>query len=119
TGDYLIHKIPLINRIYKLSQDVVHTFFGTGKPAFTKVVWVPFPEKKSYILGMIASDSLHAESDPKFTDNVSIFVPCAPNPIFGFMMIYKRDQLITLDISTEEALKFIVSCGVTPIYPKS
>lgn len=111
-GDYIIRRIPFVNRIYKATQDVVSTLFGAQKPAFAKVVLVPFPHENAYSLGMITSEGLHDESDPEHMDKVSIFIPGTPNPTFGFMLLYKREQLVLLDMSIDEALKFIVSMGV-------
>ena len=119
-GDYLMHRIPFVNRIYKATQDVVHTLFGAQKTSFAKVVLVPFPHEKAYSLGMITSEGLHGESDPEHMDKVSIFIPGTPNPTFGFMLLFKREQLIMLDMSIDEALKFIVSMGVmTPEFKVS
>lgn len=110
--DRLIHKIPLINKVYKATQDVVHNLIGEEKMAFSQVVLVKFPHEKSYVLGMITRTGLPEGSDPAFSDQISVFVPGVPNPTFGFMLQYRRDQLIYLDMKVEDALKFVMSCGV-------
>lgn len=120
-GDFLIHKIPLVNKIYKATQEIVHTVFSTEKTSFSKVVLVPFPHAKSYCLGMITSNSLSKDSNAEYLQKVSVFVPGTPNPTMGFILLFKREQIIELDVSVEDALKFIVSCGVisTPFKEKS
>ncbi len=109
-GDYLIHKIPLINKIYKATQDVVHTLFNKEKTSFSQVVLVPFPHSNSYCIGLITSNlattGLHKD------EFISVFVPGTPNPTMGFVLLFKQDQMINVDMGVDDAFKFIVSCGV-------
>lgn len=111
-GDYLMNRIPFVNKIYKVTQDVVHTLVGSRGTSFNQVVLVPFPHDKCYSLGFITNDSLPEDTDEKQKNMVSIFIPGAPNPTFGFMLLFRRDRLIFIDMKTEDALKFLVSCGV-------
>jgi uncharacterized membrane protein len=112
TGDRIIHKIPLINKIYKIIQDTMNTVFGEkNKTKFSQVVLVPFPHKKNYSLGLVATPP-HPNSTPEYQDLVSVFVPGSPNPSMGFMLLYPKNQLIPLDVKVEEAFKCLVSCGV-------
>jgi uncharacterized membrane protein len=106
-----INRIPIINRIYRTAQDGVNALFNRDKDSHTKVVLVPYPHQKAYCIGMMPHQSLNPDSDASYLDKVSVFVPGAPNPSMGFMLIYQRDQVKILDMTVEEALKFIVSCG--------
>jgi uncharacterized membrane protein len=110
--DSLFHKIPIINRIYKGIQEGVKTIFKQNKSSFSSVVLVPYPHRKSYIMGLVMNQNLPKGTDEAHMGLVSIFVPGAPNPTFGFMLLYKREQLIFIDMKVEDALKYIVSCGV-------
>lgn len=113
TGDYLFHQIPIVNKVYKAIQDVVKTLFTEEEtPRFSKVVLVPFPFSESKALGFVLNENLPKESDEKFRDLVSVFVPATPNPTMGFNLLYKRGELMYIDMGVEEALKAIVSCGV-------
>lgn len=109
-GDRLLHRLPLVNKVYKASQDVVHSLFSEEKTSFSQVVLVPFPNARSLSIGLI---SAKGEATP---EKVSVFVPGTPNPTMGFMLLFRKDQLIPIDIKVDEALKFVVSCGV--IHPK-
>lgn len=111
-GDYLMHRIPLVNKIYKVTQDVVNTLLSSKGKSFKQVVLVPFPHPKSYSIGLVANEGLPENSDEKQKNKVSIFVPGTPNPTFGFMLLFNKDQLIYLDMKVEDALKLLVSCGV-------
>jgi uncharacterized membrane protein len=112
-GDLILHNIPLVNKIYKAIQDVVHTLFKQDEnPRFSKVVLVPFPYKESKALGFVVNDDLPKNSDEEFRDLVSVFVPATPNPTMGFNLLFKKNELTYIDMGVEEALKCIVSCGV-------
>jgi uncharacterized membrane protein len=111
-GDSLMHRIPIINRIYKAVQDVVKTLFTSEDTSFSQVVLVPFPHDKCLNIGLIARNDMPKDSDPKHQGLVSIFVPGTPNPTMGFLLLFRKEQLIYVDMKVEDALKFIVSCGV-------
>lgn len=104
--DYLIHKIPLIRSIYKTSQDVITTLFDSKENSFKQVVLAPFPYPGAYSVGFLTQKNLTEEG------KVAVFVPTAPNPTSGFLMLYKESELIFLDMKVEEAFKYVISCGV-------
>lgn len=110
-GNQLIHKIPFINKIYKAVQDVIHTLFQNDSKSFSKVVLIPFPTDRNLSIGLITREGAEEKSDNLYGE-ISVFVPATPNPTMGFMILYRKDQLIYLDMSVEEALKFVVSFGV-------
>lgn len=111
-GDYLIHRIPLINKIYKAVQDVVHTLFNPSKETkFSRVVLVPFPHAGMRSIGLVTQTELPEGSNTQ-QDKISVFVPGTPNPSMGFMLLYKNEETIPLDMKVDEALKFLISCGV-------
>lgn len=118
-GDYIFHRIPGFNKIYKSIQDIVHTLFmkSKQKASFSHVVLVPFPHAKMYSIGLITNSTMSAETDAEHNKNVSVFVPGTPNPAMGFMLLFQKDKLVPLDITVEEAIKFIISIGV--VFPRS
>lgn len=111
-GDKIIHKIPVINRIYKAAQDVVHTLLKKERQSFSQVVLVPFPHAGSYSIGMVTRECLDEDSDEEHAGLISVFVPATPNPTMGFMLFFKREQLLFVDMKVEDALRTIISCGV-------
>lgn len=114
TSDRLLHRLPLVNKIYKACQDVVHSLLSSSTKKFSQVVLIPFPNEKGLSFGFIAdaSVSIKGESDLSWGETASVFVPGTPNPSVGFTLLYRREQLIFIDLSVEEAVKFIVSCGM-------
>jgi len=110
--DILIHKIPVINTIYKAIQEVMNTIFHPESTTFSQVALVPYPYEGTYAIAFIARTGLPEDSDANYHDFISVFVPGTPNPTVGFNLLFKKEQLIFLDIPVNEALKLVISCGV-------
>jgi uncharacterized membrane protein len=111
-GDALLHKLPLVNKVYKASQDVVHTILSPDATTFKKVVLVPFPNAKGLSIGLITKEDTSLNIGLQSYDLISVFVPGTPNPTMGFMLLYRKDQLLYTNLTVDEALKYVVSCGV-------
>lgn len=111
-GDRLLNRIPIVNTVYKTTQDIIRTLFVSDKNSFKQVVMVPFPREDIYVLGLISRESPPVCSKAVGQELVSVLVPTTPNPTTGFLMMYKREDLIIIDMKPEEAIKYIISCGV-------
>jgi len=110
-GDTILHNIPVISTVYKTSQELIQTILTTSNKSFKQVVLVPFPTPDSWSIGLVTRDDIEIEK------RVAVFVPTTPNPTSGFLVMFTRDQIIPLDMKVEEALRYVISCGVlmTPI----
>ncbi len=116
-SDKILHKIPLINKVYKTTQEIIKTIFVTDRTSFKQVVMVPFPKSGSYVMGLVSRHSPRICSEKAQSSLVSVLIPTTPNPTTGFLLMYKEEDLIYLDLKPEEAIKYIVSAGViTPEY---
>ncbi|MBF8263285.1 MAG: hypothetical protein HW387_950 [Parachlamydiales bacterium] len=117
-GDRIVSKIPIVRKVYKTTKEIFQTLFASDKKSFEQVVMFPFPRKGSYVLGLISRNAPEtcskAGSNP---DMITIFVPATPNPTSGFLIMRPRQDLIYLDMRSEDALKYVVSCGVVPPEP--
>lgn len=111
-GDKILHRIPVVNTVYKTTQDIIKTLFVSDKNSFKQVVMVPFPRPDVYALGLIARESPQMCSDKAGTSLVSVLIPTTPNPTTGFLLMYRKEELIYIDMKPEDAIKYIVSCGV-------
>ncbi len=111
-GDKILHKIPLINKIYKTSKDLIQALFSGEKKSFQHVVMLRFPYEACFVLGLVARDAPQNCSASTQEDLVTIYIPTTPNPTTGFLVMRPKSDLIYLDMHTEEAIKYIVSCGV-------
>jgi uncharacterized membrane protein len=111
-GDRILHRIPVVNTVYKTTQDIIKTLFVSDKKSFQRVVMVPFPRPDVFVLGLISRESPDVCSQAAGEELISVLVPTTPNPTTGFLLMYKREDLIIIDMKPEDAIKYIVSCGV-------
>lgn len=120
-GENIVHKIPLISSVYKTSQDVIQTIFTSQTKSFKQTVLIPYPNKYTWSLGLITRDEIPGLKNSKMKDPVAVFIPTTPNPTSGFLLIFEREDVIYVDMSIEDALKYVISCGViiAPINPIS
>lgn len=110
--DYCLHRIPFVGSIYKTSQDVIRTIFGGETKSFKQVVLVPFPNEKTLSIGLVTRENLTGLPNSSEENMIAVFVPTTPNPTSGFLMIFNEKDLTYLDMSVEDALKYVISCGV-------
>ena len=110
--DTLLRKIPVINTIYKASQEIIKTVFKTDQTSFKQVVMVPFPHEGIYALGLVSREAPETYNRLVGSKMVSVLVPTTPNPTSGFLLMYDQKDLIYLDMKPEAAIKYILSCGV-------
>ncbi len=111
-SDKVLHRIPLINTVYKTTQEIIKTIFVTDKSSFKQVVMVPFPKPGTYVMGLVSRESPKACSDKAGSELFSVLIPTTPNPTTGFLLMYKKEDMLFLDLKPEQAIKYIVSCGV-------
>lgn len=111
-SDWLFHRIPVMNRLYSAAKKTMHSLFNEESQKFTQAVLVPFPGEGRFSIGLIASDALPVDSDPDLQKQIAVFIPGTPNPMQGFLLLYRLEQVILLPISIEDALKSVVSCAV-------
>jgi uncharacterized membrane protein len=116
-GDRILYKIPLINKVYKTSKDIVLSLFSTKSQSFKQVVLLSFPYKGAYCLGLISSDAPQTAVDSAQAERVSVFIPTTPNPTTGYLVMCRKSDLIYLKMKSEDAIKYVVSCAV--ILPES
>jgi uncharacterized membrane protein len=110
-GNYLLHRLPFINKIYKTSQDVVERLFSSKSKLFSEVVFVPFPSMDSLSIGLVTQDALFLNTSDGEEELVPVYVPGTPNPTVGYLLMFKKSHLIYVDMKAEEAMKFIISFG--------
>ena len=112
-GNYILHKLPIVNKVYKACQEVVESLLSSSSKKFSEVVLVPFPRPGNLSIGLVTGDKKMIDKEGNKNESfVSVFVPGTPNPSVGFMLMFERSQLIHVDMTVEEAMKFVVSCGI-------
>lgn len=113
TVENLVTKIPFVRTIYRLSRDVTKALLSDTKNTFKETVLVPFPHQEVLSIGFVTGKTppiFRAGNLPK-TD-IAVFVPTAPHPMSGFVLLFPRELALSVDVSVEDAFKFLISCGV-------
>jgi uncharacterized membrane protein len=110
--EVLIGRIPVVSTIYSSVKQVSDTLLSPSGQAFRKAVLVEFPRAGIWTVGFVVGSPGDALQRPLTGEHASVYVPTAPNPTSGYVLIVPVAQIVDLDISVDEALKFVVSMGV-------
>jgi uncharacterized membrane protein len=108
----LLKKIPILRTIYSAIGQMAETLAPKRGNKKT-VVLVEYPRKGSWAVGFATKDNKGEISKKTNRKLVNIFIPTTPNPTSGFLLMFPKDEVIYLDMSFEEASKFIVSAGTS------
>ncbi len=108
-------RIPFIGTIYRLTKDITKVMFSTDQKTFKQTVLIPFPTEKTHTVAFITGDVPEMLKKAIPDVELTVFVPTAPHPISGYVLLVPKKGVYEVDISVEDTFKFLVSCGV--IYP--
>jgi uncharacterized membrane protein len=119
-ADDLMLRIPLLNKIYGAIKQVNRAFTSTNKTAFKKVVMVEYPRKGVYSIGFLTGQAPASCRLPGGVNYVSVFIPTTPMPTNGFLIQVQEGDVILLEMSVAEGIKYIISLGaIMPEVPGS
>jgi len=108
----VLQKIPILRTIYSAIVQMTETFTTTNKEK-KNVVLIEYPRKGSWAVGFATKDNEGEISNKTNKKLVNVFVPTTPNPTSGFLLMFPKEDVIYLDLTFEEASKFIVSAGTS------
>ncbi len=108
----LLHKIPIVRSVYSSVKQVSDTLFSSTGNAFREAVLVQYPRQGSWTIAFVTGQPSGEVARHLGVPHVSIYVPTTPNPTSGFFLIMPRSDVVTLNMSVDEALKYIISMGV-------
>lgn len=104
-SDAILHRIPIVNLVYKTSQELIQSVFKQDSTSFKQVVFVPFPHPGCMVVGFVTQEE-------GLEGRMAVFVPTTPNPTTGFLLMYRKEEVHVLDMKVEDALRYVISCGV-------
>ncbi len=110
-GESLLNRIPLIRTIYTGTKQILNGLMVSNKKAFRKVVMVEYPRKGMWVLGFVTGE-VYIYKRKRKVKMITIFIPSTPNPTTGFMIILPQKDVKVVNISSDNALKSIISGGV-------
>ncbi len=108
----LLSRIPVVKSIYYSVKQVSDTLFSSSGQAFRKALLVQYPREGAWTIAFLTGQPGGDAANHLHGDYVSVYVPTTPNPTSGFFLMMPRTDVIELDMSVDEALKYIISMGV-------
>ena len=110
----VLHRIPVVRSIYSSVKQISDTLFSSSGQAFRKALLVQWPREGMWTIAFMTGLPGGTVSRHLQGDYLSVYVPTTPNPTGGYFVIVARKDVIELDMSVDEALKYIISMGVAP-----
>lgn len=108
----LLSRIPVVKSIYYSVKQVSDTLFSSSGQAFRKALLVQYPREGSWTIAFLTGKPGGDTANHLPGEFVSVYVPTTPNPTSGFFLMMPRKDVIELEMSVDEALKYIISMGV-------
>jgi len=110
-GERVLSKLPIIRPIYYSAKQLLESVTEPSIKSFKEVALVEYPRKGSWSIGFI-SNYVEIENNDTKQKHISIFIPSTPTPISGMVVLLPVDEVLLLEMSVEEGVKFLVSGGV-------
>ena len=105
-------RIPVVNKVYGGVKQVTDFAFNEHEIEFNRVVAIEYPSKGIWSLGFVTGNSMREISEATGEEMLSVLMPTSPMPMTGFTVTVKRSDAIDLNLTIDEAIQFVVSCGV-------
>jgi len=107
----LLHRIPVVKWIYETVKKMSQIFSVHKLKVLQEVVLLEYPHEGIYYIGFITSHIKNGIASKSEEPHVSVFIPTSPNPTSGFLFMLPEKDVMPLDISVEEAMRYIISIG--------
>jgi uncharacterized membrane protein len=108
----VLSRIPVVKSIYYSVKQVSDTLFSSSGEAFRKALLVEFPRKGCWTIAFLTGQPGGNVTEHLTGEHISIYVPTTPNPTSGYFVIVPKADVVELDLTVDEALKYIISMGV-------
>jgi uncharacterized membrane protein len=110
----ILHRIPVVNSIYSSVKQISDTLFSSSGQAFRKALLVQWPRPQMWTIAFLTGTPGPSVARHLPPDCLAVYVPTTPNPTGGYFVIVARKDVIELDMTVDQALKYIISMGVVP-----
>jgi uncharacterized membrane protein len=115
----ILNRIPVVNSIYSSVKQISDTLFSSSGQAFRKALLVQWPHEGMWTIAFLTGSPGGDVVNYVPEDCLSVYVPTTPNPTGGYFVIVRKSDIIELDMSVDQALKYIISMGVVPPQSRS
>ena len=110
----VLARIPVVNSIYSSVKQISDTLFSSSGQAFRKALLVQWPREGMWTIAFLTGTPSGGVANHLPPDCIAVYVPTTPNPTGGYFVIVARRNVIELDMSVDQALKYVISMGVAP-----
>jgi uncharacterized membrane protein len=110
----ILHRIPVVNSIYSSVKQISDTLFSSSGQAFRKALLVQWPRENMWTIAFLTGTPGASVGRYLPPDCLAVYVPTTPNPTGGYFVIVARKDVIELDMTVDQALKYVISMGVVP-----
>jgi uncharacterized membrane protein len=118
-AELALARIPVVKGIYSSVKQVSDTLLAPGGQAFRKPVLIRFPHADSWTIAFLTGTPGGGVNEHLQGEHISVYVPTTPNPTSGYFIIVPRRDAVELDMSVDEALKYVISMGVVSPTPQT
>jgi len=110
--EQLIHQLPIIRNVYSSVKQVTDFVFSEKEIEYHRVIAVEYPRRGIWSIGFVTGDSMLDIGSAANEAVLTVFLPSSPMPLTGYTITIRRSEAIDLDITVDQAIQFVVSCGV-------
>jgi len=107
-----VQQVPGFKQVYPYVKQVTEFLFGEKKIEFSRVVAVPYPRQGIWSIGLVTGAGFRCVSERLKEELLTVFIPTSPTPVTGYVIYVKKQEVIDLPITLEEAMRFVISGGV-------
>jgi uncharacterized membrane protein len=111
-GESIVHRLPIIRNVYSSVKQVTDFALSERELSFNRIVAVQYPRKGIWSLGFVTGQGMKDVADRAGEPVLAVLMPTSPMPATGFTIMVPKSEAIELDITMDQAIQFIVSCGV-------
>ena len=111
-GHGILTRIPIVRSIYGGVKQISDTLFSPEGKAFRRAVLVRYPHQGTWTVALVTGTPENEVADILGRDQISVFVPTTPNITAGFFLVVPRSETVEIEMTVDEALKYIISMGV-------
>ncbi len=115
-GERLVARMPIMRGVYNATKQILETVTTPSGASFRQAALIEYPRKGLWTICFITGEADGEVQARTPEDVISVYVPTTPNPTSGFLIFVPRADVVTLDMSVEEAVKMVISMGL--VVPK-
>lgn len=111
-GENIVDRIPLVRILYTGVKQLLEPLFLQKTNGFKRVALIEYPRRGVHVIGFVTGESKGEVQNKTSKDMMNVFVPTTPNPTSGFYILIPEDEVVSLNMSVEDAFKLIISGGI-------